>query len=169
MPAPFLLMVPLILSRYLFLHGLPTLKGRKHLLCLLCTRQKKVRSEPRKKQHKRGTLSTLGAILKHKEAGNGKKEVVLKVQQLGKPIQGLPITRLALLTLRLFFRVHYPGYKRGDWFRTVVFPHKIMEVVGRPRFPCALSIVKAILFGLPDIAWSPLDRLNQSKGASCAR
>ncbi|KAJ8423592.1 LOW QUALITY PROTEIN: hypothetical protein Cgig2_003876 [Carnegiea gigantea] len=81
-----------------------------------------------------GTRSTLRIIPKNEKPDGSKKEVIFKVRQLGKPIQRLPVTRLAPLTLQLFPHIHYPGHDRGHQLWTVVFPHVIMEVMGRPYF-----------------------------------
>ncbi|KAJ8430102.1 hypothetical protein Cgig2_007166 [Carnegiea gigantea] len=91
-PAPLFLTESLVLNRYLLFGGLPGLEGRQHLPCLLCTRQKKVRSEPRKKDTRGGTLSTLRIVLQDEKDSDGKEEVIYEVRQFGDLIERLPIT-----------------------------------------------------------------------------
>ncbi|KAJ8427247.1 hypothetical protein Cgig2_023913 [Carnegiea gigantea] len=128
--APLLLATPLVLGRNLLLSGMYALERRKRLPCLLCTRQKKLRSELKKKPEKGGTLSTLRIILKNEEARNSRNKVVPKVRQLGETIERLSTTPLNPLALGLFAHIHYLGHEGWDRLRTIVFSQVILEVTG---------------------------------------
>ncbi|KAJ8434360.1 LOW QUALITY PROTEIN: hypothetical protein Cgig2_031606 [Carnegiea gigantea] len=104
-------LAPFTFGHDFLLRGLSTLEGRKHFPRLLCRRQKKVRTneKPRRKE----MLRTLRIILKYKEASREK-------EQFRKPIERLPIARLAPLVLRLLPYVHNLAHKRLDCLRTIV-------------------------------------------------
>ncbi|KAJ8435060.1 LOW QUALITY PROTEIN: hypothetical protein Cgig2_015565 [Carnegiea gigantea] len=115
---PLLFAVPVVLGRNLLLSGLSALKGREHFPCLLYTKQKEVRLEPKKKPDKGAMLSTLRIILKDKEA-RGSKE---------KPIEGLPIARLDMLAHGLLARFHYLGHEGWDRLRMIICLQVILKV-----------------------------------------
>ncbi|KAJ8432229.1 hypothetical protein Cgig2_024384 [Carnegiea gigantea] len=112
--APFLLMTLFILGLYLLLGSLAALKGDS--IARACS---KVRSKLGEEWHKVRTQSILGVILKYKEAGDSKKEVIL---------EGLPIARLGPPVLGLFSRVHYFRHEGRKWHWTVVFSYIILKI-----------------------------------------
>ncbi|KAJ8452429.1 hypothetical protein Cgig2_000018 [Carnegiea gigantea] len=81
-----------------------------------------------------GTTNILRKILKDKKARCGKEEVVPKRLQLRKPIQGFPITRLALSLLGALHRFYCLSHKLGDGPKLIILSYVEQKITGRFSF-----------------------------------
>ncbi|KAJ8434596.1 LOW QUALITY PROTEIN: hypothetical protein Cgig2_025022 [Carnegiea gigantea] len=89
-----------------------------------------------------GTTNTLGKILKDQKAGRGEKEIIHKKLQLK-----LPVTRLALSSLRGLHRLNSLSHKLRDGLKPVVLIYVKLEVTS-----CLSLLSRSLngfLIGLP--------------------
>ncbi|KAJ8427140.1 hypothetical protein Cgig2_030950 [Carnegiea gigantea] len=79
---------------YLLKDGIPSFNAYQHYAGLICKEEKKVRLDSQEKWTIGGTRSTLGKLFHDEKANDYKEELALKAKELGKLVEGFPISRL---------------------------------------------------------------------------
>ncbi|KAJ8441280.1 LOW QUALITY PROTEIN: hypothetical protein Cgig2_013695 [Carnegiea gigantea] len=162
---PLLFPMTLGVGCHLFRSGVPGLKDCEPRPRLFCIKQKGIQNQAEKLTSIE-TTNTLKKIVKDQKACRGKEEVVPKELQLREPIQGFPITRLALPLLKALYIFYRLSHKLRDGSELIILPYIELEITGRfsslgrgllKGIPNTLTLILTVLEIIPSQVPSPLE------------